>query len=384
MCWWSRKVPADRARGIALAWALLIASTPTFAMDVKVRTTTTATVTASNNPRLSTAANVQAMLLEISAEPQLTARSETSSFDASARLAYLRYSRLYGAQKSGNAQLAGTSKRSERLDVNGAANISYGISADAIGDISAAVDPQSTRMSGDVSLGSNINLSEKNSVSPSFRAGRVRYGDSDTLTGYTSLAAGIGFLRRLTTRTSVGVQINGATQRYEQGARSAVIALLANGKASLDEFTTLSGSVGVERPTMSNSLFSFKPRVLLNGDVDLCRRRLRMTLCAVAAARSGASGLGSLQRLVSGGLVFTHEPTERTTYKLNVDYQRSTSLGNENIGTLSYFAAQASFDYEVSEVLTLTGLSSYRRRSGAGTVGGLSFGAGIKFKTGRP
>jgi hypothetical protein len=368
----------------ALALGLWVMSGPCLAMDLKLRTTTSATVSASSNPLLSTAAQAQAMLLELSAEPRLTATNETSSLELAGRLGHRRYSRLYGSDNFGSARLAGTSKRSERLEINGGANLSYDVAAEVVDDISAAVDPRSIRISSAANIAARLRLSERSAFTPSFQASRTRYRRSDVLSGYDAFVLGVAYSRQLSTRTSVGVRLDSAVQRYEAGGRSAVIALLTAGQTSLDEFTTLNGAIGDERVTMSGLGPTSKSSQPLTGNVNLCRRRLRMSLCAVAAARSDATSIGSLQRRLSAGLTFNHRPTEHTNYSLSADYQRSTSLGEQALGTLNFFNGRASVERHLSKVLTLTGFSNYRMRSGAGSVSAVAVGAGLRLKTGQP
>ena len=372
--------------GPYLAAALLPMGGTAAAQQLEVDLDVVARASASDNPLLSTGSDTAAILGEFRLEPSVRRESPTTSMEVSGRIVHRQYSRRYGSETFGGAEWTSTARLSERLQFSGAARHSRDLAVDSFDDVTAAIDPRSLRVSSSASLGAGLTLSETESLSANTSISRSRFVRSETLRGYDSFGGGLGYVRALSERLSVGGRAQASFQRYETSSDSRVVSAAGTVNYRIDETTTLSGGLGLEWVTLDGlgSLPDSEADLLqFGGDARVCRRRLRMNLCVNAQLSSDATGIGRLQRRASVGVSYTYQASERTSYSADVAYQRSSDLVEDVVGSLSYLSARGSVQRDIGRALELGGFAQYRHRSGFGNASAVLIGAELRWNWGR-
>jgi hypothetical protein len=163
--------------------------------------------------------------------------------------------------------------------------------------------------------------------------------------------------------------------------------LLGTAERQLSERLKLTSDLGVERIQIkADGPFSgsrSSAQILLSGSASLCQTGERLSLCGDASIRSDATGFGTLQRTIAGGLSATYRLDRSTTFGLGANYSRATSLGDSPFGRFGFFSGRASVDRKLTKSLTLAAFSNYRRRSGIVNVGAATVGAELRWNMGQ-
>ncbi|QNN67116.1 hypothetical protein H9L13_10855 [Sphingomonas lutea] len=361
---------------------------PSFAMAAETRVSATATagVSASNNPFLSTQNHAAAMLAELSLHPVLTNKTETTAVELSGTLGHRRYSNDYGSYVFGSGLLSGSSRQNERLSLRGALHYRQEVSTDTVEDVSGAIDPDSVRRSFGASGTAAWQISELSSLTPSFNAERVSYDRTDELTRYDRLGGALGYNRRLSPYTSVGIGAGVTLFKFRDTPDTDIQFAEATVDHKFSEVLAIEGSLGAQRVTFTEFdgiELERKAKLLLQGDVQFCRRGAATNICLTGAVSSEPSGLGSIERRYSSGLSYGLRLAEFSNISIAANYQRSSGLsllGNEPI---EYLQASASFDRRITKALTFDTFLRYRHRAGIETAGSAQAGVNLRLMVGR-
>ena len=373
-----------RLCAIALA-AAAVAESGAFSAERQASITATGGLSASSNPFLSTSGNADAMLSEITVHPVLTSKTETSSVELSGTAGHRRYSRHYGSYFYGNGLLSGSVKQNEHLELRGSAHYRHEVSADVIDDISGAVDPRSVRKSLGAEASASLGLSEQTILSPKVSAERISYTDSDELESYERLDSSLGLSRQVNEYTNVGLSGGASFFRNHASPDSNVFSATATVQHKLTPSLEIEGALGLERADLGGDQGhpDSNAQIMFAGNGRLCRRGEWTNLCLTSAVSSEPSGLGTLERRISGGLSYGLRLGEFSNLALSADYQRSSAISAAIDDPLQYLQARAAFDKQLSRSLTLDAFLNYRRRAGIVSAGSATAGVNLRWMTGR-
>ena len=384
---WSSPSRSLRAIPHGVAGVALVAlAAPASAAERRATIAATGGLSVADNPYLSTQSNVSALLAEFALHPKLSSKTEVSAVELSGTLGHRRYSAGLGSYLYGNGLLSASVRRSERLALSGSAHYRHEISTDSVEDTAGAVDPRSIRRAMGGRASAVWQVSELSSLSPSFSAERVSYDRSDELLRHDQVTAGLGFTRRLSPTTSLGLAGNAMAIMYRGQPDAQVVSANATVSYRLSERFTVNGALGLERSsfTAGEGLEADRQsKLFVSGNGQICRRSEYSSLCAVASAASSPSGRGSIERRLSGGVSYGHRLGEFSNLSLGLNYQRSTALSQTGEGRVEMLQASASFDKKLTDFLTVDTFLKYRRRGGLESARSAQAGINLRIKTGR-
>ncbi|MCL6730108.1 hypothetical protein [Sphingomonas hankyongi] len=316
----------------------------------------------------------------------LTSRTETSSVELSGTASHRRYSRQYGSYVYGTGVLSGSIQESEELELSASAHYRHEINADVVDDVAAAIDPKSVRQSFGADAAATWRASERSVFTPSMSVERVSFEDSNRLQSYDRVGGSLGYNRQLNEYTSAGANFGTELYRHQNAADANVLSATATIQHKLSPTMEIEGALGVESVGGNHEgqlSDSSDRQVFLTGNGSLCRRGEWTNLCLTSAISSQPSGVGSLERRLSGGVSYSLRMGESSNLGLSANYQRSSSVNDLIDEPLTYMHARAAFDRKLSDALTVDTFLDYRRRAGIASAGAASAGINLRWKTGR-
>ncbi|WP_162888093.1 hypothetical protein [Sphingomonas mesophila] len=343
-------------------------------------------ISAADNPFLSTQATVKALLAELSIQPRLTSKTETSSVELSGLLGHRRYTGELRSDYFGNGLLAATVRKSERLAFTGSAHYRHETSIDALEDTSGALEPRSVRKALGASGSASWLVSERTTMTPSVSIERVSYGRSDDLVRSDRLSGGLLFSRRLSEYVTLGLTTNAELIAFAGAPKASVLSSGAKLAYRLSEHLVLDGTIGIERSVHADPQDPLGGRdssINLTGRGSVCRKGQYSSLCAVASALSAPTGRGSIERRLAAGLDYALQLGEFSNLSLRVNYQRSSAIRSEESERLGLLQASAGFAKKVTDFLTIDTYLSYRRRAASATADSTQAGVNLRWKAGR-
>jgi hypothetical protein len=328
----SRPNPLRLALPIASAHALMTAqganaqAVPRLEVDLSAL--------ASDNPFLLPGRNTGAVLGELTARPGLTFETPTGSrADLGAEITHRRYSRRYGDFTIGRITGDALYRDSEFLSVNAGAILSRDVAVDLLtSSVEAATDPTSVR-TGYVAYGSlTWRPNEYNQFVPEVRVERYDYQRSAFLGDTRAISGSLAYSRRTGPNTRLGARGGVVFSNTALLSDTSTQFLYATLDRRLNEGWRATGEVGVERnddrvEAALGLRVIQRARTLLSGRAQLCRDAPGPVICIATSLNSEVSGLGGLQRraVVSGTL--DTRLAQRTTVRLEAEYQRTVMQG---------------------------------------------------------
>jgi hypothetical protein len=327
------------------------------------------------------------LMMEANGGADLTYQDERRSASASLVAGTRRYSREFDSEFFGRAQLSGTLRTSERLSLSASFRAARERLAEFEQEIASAVDPRRLSTSLDASFSASWRRSETSTLSPSFSIRRQSFEGGASLPGsaplrsFTSIGTGLGFSRQLNERLSIGLAANGSADLFggNDTGRSGQLSTSANASLALDEFTNLSGSLGVSRRIGGGGRFGGGSEGLgVTGSAGLCRRWLNQNGCVNAALSRQASGLGYAPRYTMGA-DYSWRIDRDTSIQASADYSRAEQFGR----TFQFLSVNASGLRRVADGIAAGVTLGYRRRSSIVNASGAYAGINLSLTTDR-
>lgn len=382
MYWSSR----DRcAAHTAVAAALVLAAGPAVA-KVSPQLAAGGSITAASNPFL-LAGGDSALVAEASIEPSLTIEgTDGSRMALEGVLTGRQYSRTYGNFLLGSARATGLLRRSERLSLAALASYDRDIAADTITDgIGGAAGPRSIRNAIRARADATWRPNAVDTFTPVINFERVTFEDNPLLQPVVSLSADLGYARRLSARTSIGLRGVASRSRIAESDTIIRLAAFATGDQRLSSVWRLSGDIGVERVEQRGMLAPGVQRVSINpsGRIRLCAESDRSGACLDLGLASEASPLGGVQRRYTVGATANLQLSERLRIAANADYSKVESGQQSLAPGLGGATARVQLDWTASRQAIVSGHIEYRRRDfDAGRAAdGVFAGIGIRWGT---
>jgi hypothetical protein len=368
--------------GARIAWASDPASAQ-LTMGAEAR------VQAASNPLLLPGDDRDAILAEASVRPRYRTISATGDvLEVAGVLTGRTFSRLYRDYLLGSLRGSGTLRDSERLSASASVGYVRDLAGDAIAaSVAAAIAPQSVRNLWQTAADLTWRPDARTTIRPAIAAERATFSDSVLLRDTGSARLEIALLRLLSAQTWVGVRPLATVSRTagQPGlTRAAGFAVL---DSQLSPTVHLRAEAGMEHvdAAPATALLARRPAATaVAGSIDLCQRRARTDLCALASLGSEVSALTGFQRRLAGGLTLSHRIDERWTLVAQADYQRIAAPRGAAaaipVRDLDALAALLRFDRRTGPATTLSGELSYAQRgTGAGSTP-RSLYAGVRFR----
>lgn len=316
-----------------------------------------------DNPFLLPGGNTGSAAVEVAVRPRLDWQlgpSTTLEVDGVARAR--RYLRRYGDFVTGRADAIIRHRDSEYLSVRGALGYARELPIDALTEsLDAALDTRSIRETMSARFYADWSPNAVTMVDGTLGAMRTRFSSSAILETTNSYELSLGIARRLSARTTIGVQ--GQLARIEGeglGSRTART-LQLTGTRRLSNAWRLEGSAGVEwagSEILSDGRGRGRDRPRFAGTGTLCRETTRLDLCLTGSLRSEVSALTGLRRELTLGANAEMRLTERSTLSLSGDYQKANGGG----APLNLFRVAAAYERRLSQRFSLRGGVDYMRR----------------------
>jgi len=322
------------------------------------------------NPLLLSGKKNDAIITEITANPEFKTESATgNTLDLAGVLIGRHYSRRYDDYVLGSVRATGTLRDSERLSVTASASYLRDLAGDAVAtNIDGLIAPQTVRnvWQGDATATWRPNA--RTMIVPTGSFEHASYEDSPLLQNTNSGRVEVALLHKTTAHTWVGVRpVLTTSQGGGQPSliRSAVFATI---KQTLTAFWTFSADAGVEHVDGTRPVPGFasagRQRTAPSGSLDVCRTTERTNACLTASLGSDVSALFGFQRRKAVGARVTRQLDERRTVTAAVDYQRFTAPeGLLRARELDAASARLDLEWRLNRTLTLAGELQYRRRA---------------------
>lgn len=336
----------------------------------------------SDNPFLLPGRNTGAAAVEIAVRPQLDWQlgpATTLEVDGAARLR--QYLRRYGDFMTGRVDAVIRHRDSEYLSLRGAIGYARELPIDAMTDsLDAALDTRSLRQTQSARLYADWSPNAVTMVNAAIGAMRTRFSGSLILQTTRSYDASIAIARRVSARTTLGLQ--GQVARIEGedlGSRTAKT-LQLTATRRLSNAWRVEARAGVEwagSQRLSEGGGRDRPRFTGYGTV--CRATTRLDLCLTASMRSEVSALTGLRRELTLGADAQMRLTERGTLFLSGDYQKASG----GVMPLELFRVSAAYERRLDDRFSLRGGVDYMRRGSdfGGVTGRDRIGAAVAHVT---
>lgn len=351
---------ALRVKQITTAVAMWVATAAAPCAAQMVTLDADAKLVLSDNPFLLAGSDKAAGAVEIVARPELVwPVAPATSLELSAVLAHRQYFRRYGGFLTGSTQLLANHRDSEFLSLDARFLFARTLAADALTEsIDFSVDPRSVRESYSSRLSLDWTPSAVSTINTRIGWEKLRYPDSALLSPTTAFSAGLGWTRRLSASTSLGVlasSIHSDSAGPDQLSTRSLRGTLAY---RLGPRWQANAQLGVEWTSAEAAGANQSPR--LSGSGNLCYRPARLEACLNASLQSEVSGLNGLQRELFLGATVRQQLDERGSIAGGVEY-RSADLG-PLAGTTDAVRVSASYERRLTRSLLFRSSLDYLRR----------------------
>jgi len=384
---WSSRDHTGAARSLGVALGIMLALFPArLAASVTPRIAATGRVAAASNPFLLSGGE-SALLVEGSIEPSLTIdRADGSELALAGVLTGRQYSRRYGGFLLGSATATGLLRDSERLSLTGLASFQRDIAADTITvDVGSAAGPRGIRNAVRGRAGATWRPSAVDTLTPQLAYERVDFENSPALQTTTALTADLGYARRLSARTSLGVR--GVARRSRTAGEGEVTTLAAffTVDRRLSPIWRLSFDIGAENIQQGGDLRPGlqRNRTNFSGRGQLCADGERLSACANLSLASEVGPVGGVQRRYTLAGTASWRLSEHARLEATAEYSKAESGRQSTAPALGGALARLQLVWNASRRLTLTGDIEYRRREfGVGAAADGAFaGIGLRWGT---
>lgn len=424
-----------RAR-LALAGAAALASVPgvAAAQDGRFSVDVNALAGYANNPFVVEGDDTGSALVGVDVMPRFALVSERTTVTVSAAARLQQYLRRYSNNESYSGAIDFATRTSERVSFNGRLALAsaivgagdnylpgYGLPvtvaplpgdttggtgvAPGIGTGIGVVDPgvlvpgysdiglfglRNRRVSVTGTLGAQIALSERDSLSISGFGEAARFRRLPLANDYEGYGGTIGYSRQLNSNLRIGLQ--GSANAYDyrgltQGSR--VYAIEATAGVRLNQYWTLDGALGVS--FVNGQVLGSTQQTSLSGNIGLCRRGALSSMCATASRQVRPTGLAGTQYVTTLGGNWSTRLSERENVSLSATY---SDVGGNNLrlpGQVvplqnKFLRFAAGYDRRLSERLRATAGANYRKLFGFGDDRSADFGGqvGLSYRFGDP
>lgn len=316
------------APAVALVMAAPALAQPVPRLEVDLR------VLASDNPFLLPGDGREAVLAEVTARSGLIFATPTgSSLDIEAVIASRQYSRRYGNFLIGHVGATGIHRDSEFLSVTASARFSRDAAVDLLtSSVEAATDPTSIRTGYVANAALTWRPDAYTQVVPEVRAERYDYERSALLGNTRAIAASLAYRRRTGPGTTLGARAGIVFSDTARLSDTSTQFLYATFDWRPGSGWRATGELGVERnDDRTEALLGLEvaqaARTLVSGRAQLCRDVPGSVICATGALNSEVSGLGGLQRRAVASASANLQLAERTTVRVEAEYQRTVMQG---------------------------------------------------------
>lgn len=350
-----------------------------------------ATVFVSDNPFLIEGEDLASAAAEVAARPYIDwYLDHRTKLEFTSELAFRQYSQRYGNFVTGFADVELRHRRNEYLTVSAEASYSRELMVEGLTDsVDSAFDSQG--VSEIIDTRATVAWSPNARVTITGDGGwrRLRYPDSDLLEMTNVYDAGISASKRLSPRTTVGIQARIEASRPADDGDTSVksVSLIATHRFS----ETLHGNVsaGVEWSSLDYSLEEDRDGgAQFNGAATLCYEPEHTAICINGSVGSEVSGLGGMRRETTFGATFRHRLSQHGT--LTAEFEtRKANLPEDEIpggGTSArVLRAEGGYEHRLNRSLYLTAGASYQQRQLTGAkVDAVIFQIGLSIRGERP
>jgi hypothetical protein len=402
-----------------LTLAVLAAVIPTGMASAQQETRTSVDVTGgvgySNNPFTLAGNDTGAGFVALDVLPRLELTGPQTSLTLSGAARLQQYLRRYSRNDSYSAAADYTVRSNERLKAHARLDLSSAVLGGAesfipgliptgpgagigggVANPGGALPPQDLalyglrdrrqfgRLGGDVSAAVSARDSVIVSVfAEASRYRRIAFGD------YEGYGTSLGYSRQLSDTANVGLRGSGTLYDYTGGSNDTrIVSLEGTTGLKLNSVWSLDGALGVSFVDGGGPLST--SRTSLSGDLNLCSRAARTTMCITAARRVSATGLIGSQYVTTVGGNGSLKLSEREDLSWDSSYSKVGSDGGALVGGRPFaneflrFATR--YDRRLSERLRLTASANIRKLFGANDSRPLDFGGllGVSVRVGDP
>jgi hypothetical protein len=227
---------------------------------------------------------------------------------------------------------------------------------------------RSRRRTGRASGDLGFTLSSRDTLSVAGYAEVTRYSDF-SLGNYEAFGGSLGYQRRLSDRLSAGLTGSAASYNYHGGfPDNQIYSIQATASAVLSDRWSADGALGVSFVN-GGSLGRSTNSTSLSGNLDLCRRGSRSSLCVQAARQVSPTGYAGSQYVTTAGLTWNRQLDERQSVSLGGSYSKvggdprlvTQELPLAGYGFQSEYAqATAGYSRQLGQRLRLVASANYR------------------------
>ncbi len=320
----------------------------------------------SENPFLLSDEDPGSSALEVAVRPQLDWQvGHATSLEIAGAARVRQYQRRYGDFVTGRVDANIRHRDSEYLSLHGTLGYVRELPTDALtGSLDAVFETRSVRETQSARFFADWSPDAVTTVNSGIGAIRTRYPGSSLLQTTKAYDFSIGLAKRLSARTTVGIQGQVAvSQGDELGSRTAKT-LQLTATRRLDETWRADIRAGVEWAGMADPFDGGRgrERPRFTGSGTLCNESVRFMLCLAAALRSEVSALTGLRREWTLGADADWRLSEYGTLTLTGDYRKASG----GPMPIDLFRLSAAYEHRLSQRFSLKGGVDYLRRSQVG------------------
>ncbi len=380
-------------RGICLAAAVLAGTGSPAMSQTETTLTLDAQAMASSNPFLLPGSDRGAVLTQISASPEIKLTNATgSSLDLSGTVTQKWFSQHYGQYLVGKVDALGRYRNNEYWTIEADGGFSRDLAVDVLtSSVDAVIDPQSVRTDYDGALRIRWTPDAHTEIVPEVRYESASYDGSSVLRDTRTFKADLAVSRKVSPYTQIGVRGEALFSKAAGQLAQSSQALYATIKQDISEHWQLTAEVGAQRtenragPLQDQSVGSSSP-TRLSGRAELCRKASHGLACLTGLIDSEISGLGGLQRTMTGTATVTQQLSERTAVNGTLEYRHSETQHGA-FPALDSLRASLRLDRRLGRDFTLSGTAQYLRRqlsNGGGWIGAAYGGLQLRYQPRHP
>ena len=336
---------ARGARSMLLAAAATSGTVPLVARaETRVNVDVSAGATAASNPYLLVGPDTQALGANLTIDPSIFFEKEDTSILLDGSLSLEKFFRRYGFDESIALAASGEHRVDERTTL--AANVGFRSSESAArrffgGPDLVELEPGEFPDGGiiDPTLGNlggrtkrlDVNASVKHVTGPdavltaSAGLGLTRV-ESDFGLDYRDSTFDVSYARQLTTKTSFlgTVNIGYADYLGRRAGDGVYVTALAGGEHRFSKSLYVSGQLGASLSAVESTVGGRSTSVSWAGNLDLCDRRTRATLCVTGSRSAQPTSRGGLTTVSSIGASYAHTFGTAASASITATYARSS------------------------------------------------------------
>lgn len=211
--------------------------------------------------------------------------------------------------------------------------------------------------------GLSATLSSRDSLNVSAFGDIARYRNF-IVSNYEGFGATVGYSRRLSAYTQLGVQ--GSYSRYDYNGPAGVsniYSLQATGSTRINARWNVQGALGVTF-VESGGIFPTN-RTSLSSNIQLCQRNELGNLCFVASRDAQATGFNGSQYSTTAGVNYDRRISDRSRIGLSALYVTQGGIQQVGNGQTDYVSVSPNYSRQIGERLQLQASLRYRQIFGA-------------------